>query len=98
MNAGLQSRDKGKPCGQHQVSKETDSDQREGGSAQQSVKSAPRTHVHKFRGAADTGCTDKAQDLARVACRAFGKAVSKGVIHANQAANRLLGEQRLWPR
>ncbi len=52
------------------------------------VKSALRTHVRKFREAAAAGDTDKAQELARVATRALDKAASKGVIHANQAANR----------
>jgi len=53
-----------------------------------SVKSALRTHVRRFREAADAGDAEKAQELARVATRALDKAVSKGVIHANQAANR----------
>ncbi len=53
-----------------------------------SVKSALRTNVRKFREAVDAGETEKAQELARVATRAFDKAASKGVIHANQAANR----------
>jgi len=53
-----------------------------------SVKSALRTHIRKFREAAQAGDADKARDLARTACRALDKAVSKGVIHANQAANR----------
>ncbi len=53
-----------------------------------SVKSALRTNVRKFREAVDAGETEKAQELARVATRAFDKAASKGVIHANHAANR----------
>jgi len=53
-----------------------------------SVKSALRTHVRRFREAADAGDVEKAQELARVATRALDKAASKGVIHANQAANR----------
>lgn len=52
------------------------------------VKSTLRTHVRKFREAAEAGESDKAQVLARAACRALDKAASKGVIHANQAANR----------
>jgi small subunit ribosomal protein S20 len=52
------------------------------------VKSALRTDVRKFHEAAQAGETEKAQELARVACRELDKAVSKGVIHANQAANR----------
>jgi small subunit ribosomal protein S20 len=53
-----------------------------------SVRSALRTHVRRFREAADAGDVEKAQEFARVACRALDKAVSKGVIHANNAANR----------
>ncbi len=52
------------------------------------VKSALRTHVRKFREAAAAGDAEKAQEYARVACRALDKAATKGVIHANQAANR----------
>ena len=37
---------------------------------------------------ADSGDTAKAQEHARVAGRLLDKAASKGVIHANQAANR----------
>ena len=53
-----------------------------------SVKSALKTSVRKFREAADSGDAAKAQELAREATRALDKAASKGVIHANQAANR----------
>ena len=52
------------------------------------VKSALRTHVRKFRESVEAGEADKAQELARVASRQLDKAVSKGVIHKNQAANR----------
>ena len=52
------------------------------------VKSALRTHVRKFREAVEAGETEKAQEAARAACKALDKAVSKGVIHKNQAANR----------
>ncbi len=52
------------------------------------VKSSLKTHVRKFRDAADAGEAAKAQELAREACRQLDKAVSKGVIHSNQAANR----------
>ncbi len=52
------------------------------------VKSTLRTHVRKFREAAEAGDTAKAQTLAKTACRALDKAASKGVIHRNQAANR----------
>ena len=53
-----------------------------------SVKSALKTEVRKFREAADSGDTAKANELARSASRSLDKAASKGVIHKNQAANR----------
>ena len=53
-----------------------------------SVKSALKTAIRKFREAADAGNTEAAATLARSAGRALDKAASKGVIHANQAANR----------
>ena len=52
------------------------------------VKSALKTHIRKFREAAAEGDVEKAQQAAKVACRALDKAASKGVIHKNQAANR----------
>ena len=51
-------------------------------------KSALRTHIRRFREAADAGETAKAAELAQSATRALDKAASKGVIHKNQAANR----------
>ena len=53
-----------------------------------SVKSSLKTAIRKFREAAETGDTAAASTLARDAGRALDKAASKGVIHANQAANR----------
>ena len=53
-----------------------------------SVKSALKTAVRRFREAADTGDSAKAQELARSAGKMLDKAASRGVIHANQAANR----------
>ena len=52
------------------------------------VKSALRTHLRAVRTAVAAGESDKAQSLLAVATRALDKAVSKGVIHKNQAANR----------
>jgi small subunit ribosomal protein S20 len=52
------------------------------------VKSELKTLVRKFREAADSGDTDAAVETSRVAARKLDKAVSKGVIHKNQAANR----------
>ena len=53
-----------------------------------SVRSSVRTAVRKFREAAETGDAEKTVELQRAASRALDKAASKGVIHANQAANR----------
>ena len=52
------------------------------------VKSKLRTHVREARAAIAQGDAEKAAELTAVANRALDKAVSKGVIHANQAANR----------
>ncbi|MTE13169.1 30S ribosomal protein S20 [Nocardia aurantiaca] len=54
----------------------------------QSVKSALRTSIRKFREAAAAGEKDKALELMQSASRSLDKAASKGVIHANQAANK----------
>jgi small subunit ribosomal protein S20 len=53
-----------------------------------SVKSSLKTSVRRFREAADAGDVDTATSALRDASRALDKAASKGVIHANQAANR----------
>ncbi|MGI8521837.1 MAG: 30S ribosomal protein S20 [Nocardioides sp.] len=52
------------------------------------VKSDLKTAVRKFRVAADAGDNDTAAATATSALRKLDKAVSKGVIHKNQAANR----------
>ena len=52
------------------------------------VKSSLKTSVRKFREAADAGDRDAALDALKTASRQLDKATSKGVIHANQAANR----------
>jgi small subunit ribosomal protein S20 len=52
------------------------------------VKSELKTYVRKFREAADAGDAEAATLAMRAACRKLDKAVSKGVIHKNQAANR----------
>jgi small subunit ribosomal protein S20 len=53
-----------------------------------SVKSSVKTAIRKFREAADAGDKEKAAALLRDASRKLDKATSKGVIHANQAANK----------
>ncbi len=52
------------------------------------VKSDLKTAIRKFREAADSGDKDSATTLGQAATRKLDKAVSKGVIHKNQAANR----------
>ena len=52
------------------------------------VKSSLKTSVRKFREAVEAGDAAAANERAREATRALDKAVSKGVIHKNQAANR----------
>jgi len=53
-----------------------------------SVKSSLKTSIRKFREAADAGDVTTATTLMQTASRQLDKAASKGVIHANQAANR----------
>ena len=53
-----------------------------------SVKSSLKTAIRKFRAAAAAGEKDRALRELGTASRALDKAVSKGVIHRNQAANR----------
>jgi small subunit ribosomal protein S20 len=53
-----------------------------------SIKSSLKTAIRRFQEAAQAGDTEKATAYAREASRKLDKAVSKGVIHRNQAANR----------
>jgi small subunit ribosomal protein S20 len=52
------------------------------------VKSELKTVVRAFRVAAASGDAAAAESSLRAAARKLDKAVSKGVIHKNQAANR----------
>ena len=52
------------------------------------VKSSLKTAIRRFREAAEAGDRDTTATELRTASRALDKAVSKGVIHKNQAANR----------
>lgn len=52
------------------------------------VKSELRTATRRFREAVDAGDNAKAAQAGRAATRLLDRAVSKGVIHKNQAANR----------
>jgi small subunit ribosomal protein S20 len=53
-----------------------------------SVKSSLKTAIRKLNEASEAGNTEAAATLLRDASRKLDKAVSKGVIHKNQAANR----------
>ena len=52
------------------------------------VKSSLRTATRRVREALDAGDVQRAEELAREAGRKLDKAVSSGVIHKNQAANK----------
>jgi small subunit ribosomal protein S20 len=52
------------------------------------VKSSLKTAIRRAREAAAEGDVAKATEAARVAARQLDKAVSKGVIHKNNAANK----------
>ncbi|GAA1642248.1 30S ribosomal protein S20 [Georgenia ruanii] len=52
------------------------------------VKSELKTYVRRVREAVTTGDKDAASEALKLAGRKLDKAASKGVIHANQAANR----------
>jgi small subunit ribosomal protein S20 len=53
-----------------------------------SVKSSLKTAIRKFHEGAEAGDVETTAALLRAASRKLDKAVSKGVIHKNQAANR----------
>ncbi|GAA4713772.1 30S ribosomal protein S20 [Phytohabitans rumicis] len=53
-----------------------------------SVKSSLKTAIRKFNEASEAGDAAVATTLMRDASRKLDQAVSKGVIHKNQAANR----------
>jgi small subunit ribosomal protein S20 len=53
-----------------------------------SVKSSLKTAIRQFREAADSGDREKALTALKSASRQLDKAAGKGVIHANQAANK----------
>ena len=53
-----------------------------------SVKSSLKTAIRHFREAADSGDREKALAAMQTASRKLDKAAGKGVIHANQAANK----------
>ena len=51
-------------------------------------KSELRTFIRKFRAAVESGNAEESAVALRDASRKLDKAVSKGVIHKNQAANK----------
>jgi small subunit ribosomal protein S20 len=53
-----------------------------------SVKSSVKTAIRKFREAAESGDKETTIQALQDASRKLDKAASKGVIHANQAANK----------
>ena len=53
-----------------------------------SVQSSLKTAIRRFREAADSGDREAALRRCSTASRQLDKAASKGVIHANQAANK----------
>ena len=52
------------------------------------VRSAVKTEIRKFRELVANGEKDKAEEQLRVASRKLDKAVTKGVFHRNNAANK----------
>jgi small subunit ribosomal protein S20 len=59
------------------------------------IRSELKTYVKKVRAAVDAGDAEAAQKAASAACRKLDKAVTKGVIHKNQAAKRKSGVQKM---
>ena len=59
------------------------------------VKSERKTYVRKVKAAVSTGAAAAADEALKSASRKLDKAVSKGVIHKNQAANRKSGLAKL---
>lgn len=60
----------------------------------QAVRSAVRTEIRKVREAIEAGDKAAAEAQLRVASRKLDKAVSKGVFHRNNAANKKSGLAR----
>ncbi len=59
------------------------------------IRSELKTATRRVREAAENNDAAAVQEQARIACRLFDKAASKGVIHKNQAANRKSGVMRI---
>lgn len=54
----------------------------------QAYKTEVRSYIRKTREAVEAGNVEEAQENLRIASRKLDKAVSKGVLHRNNAANR----------
>ena len=52
------------------------------------IRSGVKTEIRKFRELVSAGDKEKAEEQLRVASRTLDKAVTKGVLHRNNAANR----------
>ena len=52
------------------------------------IRSGVKTEIRKFRELVEAGDKEKAEEQLRVASRTLDKAVTKGVLHRNNAANR----------
>ncbi len=76
------------PRGKHQSQRSGSRTNERARLRNQAIKSALRTDIRAFREAAEAGDKEKATEALRVASRSLDKAVSKGVIHKNQAANK----------
>ena len=59
------------------------------------AKAEMKTAVRRVREAVEAGDKALATEAASKACRLFDKAVSKGIFHKNQAANRKSGVMAL---
>ena len=57
----------------------------------QAIRSAVRTEIRKFQAAVEAGDKAAAEAQLRVASRKLDKAVTKGVFHRNNAANKKSG-------
>lgn len=57
----------------------------------QAIRSRLRTETRKFNAAVESGDKAAAEAQLRFACRMYDKAVTKGTIHRNNAANKKSG-------
>ena len=74
--------------GEHQVADQAHRHQQEGAGAQQGGQERAQDRHPRHHAAIAAGDKKKADEALRLASKKLDKATSKGVIHANQAANR----------